>query len=131
MGLRRIAVAPASARSLSRLGASTPTIPITGAAVEIRAGQQKGSWIDRLIGVEKYDVAVGSEVRSAHALDASKRYAKLQQRALKHIGVEVGTGPKQALAAAEVLDQAMCRHEATRKTGRMATAPKRDELRMR
>ena len=98
---------------------------------EVRAGQQKGRGIDRLIGVEKHDVAIGIEVRSAHALDPSQGYAELQQRALEHIGVEVGTGPKQALAAAEVLDQAMRRHEATRKTGRMATAPKRDELRMR
>jgi hypothetical protein len=98
---------------------------------EIRAGQQKGRGIDRLVGVEKHDVAIGIEVRSAHALDPSQGYAKLQKRALEHIGVEVGTGPKQALAAAEVLDQAMRRHEATRNTGRMATAPKRDELRMR
>src|ERR1700722_4239648 len=98
---------------------------------EVGARLQKGRGIDRLIGIEKHDVAIRIEVRSAHALDPSQGYAKLHERALKHIGVEVGTGPKQALAAAEVLDQAMCRHEATRNAGRMATAPKRDELRMR
>jgi hypothetical protein len=98
---------------------------------EVGARQQKGRGIDRLIGVEKHDVAIGIEVRSAHALDPSQGYAKLQKRALQNIGVEVGASPKQAMAATEVLDQAMCRHEATRNTGRMATAPKRDELRMR
>ena len=98
---------------------------------EVRAGQQKGRGVDRLVGVDKHNVAIRIEVRSAHALDPSQGYAKLQQRTLEHIGVEVGAGPKQALASAEVLDQAMCRHEATRNTGRMATAPKRDELRMR
>ena len=98
---------------------------------EVRAGREKGRGIDRLIGVEKHDVAIGIEVRGLHALDSPQRYAELQERALEHVGVEVGAGPKQALAAAEVLDQAMRRHEATRKTGRMATAPKRDELRMR
>jgi len=98
---------------------------------EVRARQQKGRGIDRLIGVEKDDVAIGIEVQGAHALDAPQGYAKLQKRALEHIDIEVGAGPKQALAAAEVLDQALRRHEATRNTGRMATAPKRDELRMR
>jgi hypothetical protein len=98
---------------------------------KVRAGLQKGGGIDRLIGVEKHDVAIGIEVRGAYALDSSQGYAEFHERALKHIAVEVGAGPKQALAAAEVLDQAMCRHEATRKTGRMATAPKRDELRIR
>ncbi len=102
-----------------------------GRGGEVGARQQKGRGIDRLVGVEKHDVAIGIEVRSAHALDPSQRYAKLQKRALKHIAVEVWTGPKQALAAAEVLDQAMRRHEATRSTGRRATAPKREELRMR
>ena len=98
---------------------------------EGRARQQKGRGIDRLIGVEKHDVAIGIEVRGDHALDPSQRYAKLDESALKHIRVEVGAGPEQSLAAAEILDQALRRHEATRKTGRMATAPKRDELRMR
>jgi hypothetical protein len=98
---------------------------------EVGAGQQKGRGIDRLIGVEKNDIAIGVEVRRAHALYASHGHAELQKCTLEHVGVEVGTGPKQALAAAEILDQAMRRHEATRRTGRMATAPKRDELRMR
>jgi riboflavin biosynthesis pyrimidine reductase len=102
-----------------------------GRGGEVGARLQQGRGIDRLIGVEKHDVAIGIEVGSAHALDPSEGYAKLQKRALKQVGVEVGAPPKQALAAAEVLDQAMCRHEATRRTGRMATAPKRDELRMR
>ena len=106
-------------------------MPITGAAERFAPGASKWRGIDRLIGVEKNDVAIGIEVRGSHALDAPQRYAKLQKRALKHVGVEVGTGPKQALAATKVLDQAMRRHEATRRTGRMATAPKRDELRMR
>jgi hypothetical protein len=43
MGLRRIAVAPASASSLSRLGASTPTIPITGAAVRFAPASKRGA----------------------------------------------------------------------------------------
>jgi hypothetical protein len=98
---------------------------------EVRARQQKGRRIDRLIGVEKHNVAIGVEVRGGDALDPSQRYAKLQKCALEHIRVEVGAGPEQGLAAAEVLDQALRRHEATRNTGRMATAPKRDELRMR
>lgn len=98
---------------------------------EVPTGQQKWRGIDRLVGVEKHDVAIGIEVRSAHGFDPSQGYAELQQRALKYIGIEVWAGPKQALAAAEVLDQAMSCHEATRNTCRMATAPKRDELRMR
>ena len=98
---------------------------------EVRAGQQKGRGIDRLIGVEKHNVAIRIEVRGVHALDSPQRYAELLQRALEHVSVEVGAGPKQAPATAKVLDQAMRRHEATRNTGRMATAPKRDELRMR
>jgi hypothetical protein len=98
---------------------------------EVGARQQKGRRIDRLIGVDEHHVAIGIEVCRAHALDPSQGHAKLQKRALEHVGIEVGAPPKQALAAAEVLDQAMCRHEATRRTGRMATAPKRDELRMR
>ena len=98
---------------------------------EVGAGLQKRRRIDWLIGVEKHDVAVGIEVRGADAVDPPQRYAELQECALEHIGVEFGTGPEQALAATEVLDQAMRRHEATRKTGRMATAPKRDELRIR
>jgi hypothetical protein len=32
---------------------------------------------------------------------------------------------------AEVLDQALCRHEATRRVGRTATLPKRDEFRIK
>ena len=63
---------------------------------EVRARQQKGRGIDRLIGVEKHDVAIGIEVRGDHALDPSQRYAKLEKRALKHIRVEVGAGPEQA-----------------------------------
>jgi hypothetical protein len=98
---------------------------------EVRARQQKGRRIDRLIGVEKHDVAIGVEVCGDHALDPPEGYAKLEQSAFKHIRVEVRASPEQGLAAAEVLDQALRRHEATRNTGRMATAPKRDELRMR
>ncbi len=71
---------------------------------EVGARLQERRGIDRLIGVEKHDVAIGVEVRRAHALDPSQGHAELQERALKHIRIEVGIGPEQALAAAEVLD---------------------------
>lgn len=98
---------------------------------EMRARLQQRRGIDRLISVEENDVAVGIEVRGFYQVDAPKRHAKPEKRSFEHVGVEVAAGPQQALATPKVLDQAIRRHDATRRTGRMATAPKRDELRMR
>ncbi len=97
----------------------------------MRARLQERRGIDRLIRVEENDVAVGIEVRGFHQIDAPKRHSEFKQRSFEHVGVEIAAGPQQALTTPKVLDQAMRRHDATRRTGRMATAPKRDELRMR
>ena len=98
---------------------------------QARAGLQQRSRIDRLVCVEKHDVAIGIEVRSLDMVDAAQRHSEPEQCALKRLGVEIGAGPEQTLSPAKILDEALGRHDATLRTGRMATDPKRDELRIR
>ena len=83
MGLRRMAVAPASASSFSRLGASTPTSPMTGAAGRL---------------------APGSSSRAVDLLHAAQRYSEPEQRTIEDVCVKLVAGPKQATALAEILN---------------------------
>lgn len=96
-----------------------------------RARFQQRRRADRLVRINKQNVPIVVERREFDLFDADQRHTQPNECALQCLGVEFRPSPKNASALAKILDQPLPRHEATRKTGLVATTPKRDEFRIR